>query len=134
MKTQTNVSVRYSEAFKMQVVEEITSGKFTGINAASRAYGIKGATTVRNWLKKYGHSEVMPKKITINTVEEIDEKKQLQKRVKQLEKALADAYMKNLLSETYFEVACERFGEDPEEFKKKHVTKLSQHPRKKAKK
>lgn len=114
----------------MQVIEEISSGKWAGASAASRAYGIKGSKTVRNWLIKYGHSDKIPQRVTVNTVEEIDEKKQLKQRVKQLEKALADAYMKSLLSESYFEVACERFGEDPEEFKKNTSPSYLKSPRK----
>lgn len=38
----TNNYVRYSEAFKRQVVDEIDSGKFNGASSASEAYQIKG--------------------------------------------------------------------------------------------
>lgn len=117
--------VRYGEAFKRQVVDEIEKGKFTGVYAASRAYGINGATTVSRWIRKYGNTDLLPKKITIHTLDEQDEKKQLKKRVKDLERALADSYMSGLLKESYLEIACERMGMDVEAFKKKHVTNLS---------
>jgi hypothetical protein len=39
--------VRYSEAFKMQVVEEVRQGKFATILQAQKACGIRGADTVQ---------------------------------------------------------------------------------------
>ncbi len=117
--------IRYGEAFKRQVVDEIEKGKFTGAHAAGRAYGIKGATTVSTWIRKYGNGELLPKKITIHTLDEQDENRELKKRVKDLERALADSYMSGLLKESYLEIACERMGVDVEAFKKKHVTNLS---------
>lgn len=116
---------RYGEAFKRQVVDQIESGKFNGAFAASQAYGIKGSMTVNGWLRRYGREELIAKEITITTVSERDEKKQLKKRVSQLEKALADAHMKGLLNESYLEIACEDLDMDVEVFKKKHVSDLS---------
>lgn len=121
----TRSYTRYSEAFKHQVVQEIESGKFSGAFAATRAYGIPGSETVKAWLSKYGREDLMPKRINITTVNERDETQELKKRVRELEKALADAYMRGLLSESYFEIACERLNMDPEAFKKKHVSNLS---------
>ena len=84
-----------------------------------------------NWLRHYGREELLAKEITISTVKERDEKKQLKKRVSQLEKALADAHMKGLLNESYLEIACEDLDMDVEVFKKKHVSDLSSEPGKK---
>lgn len=128
MMTRIKQTIRYGEAFKMQVVEEIAAGKFQGACEASRAYGIKGSETVRRWLLKYGRHDLLPKKLTVSTVEEIEENRRLKQRVKQLEKALADSYMKGLLEESFLEIACEDLGVDVEEFKKKHVTALSGKP------
>lgn len=121
----TNNYVRYGEAFKRQVVHDIETGKFSGATAASRAHGIKGAGTVPMWIRKYGCEEIVPKRISITTMTEQDENQQLRKRVKDLEKALADSYMSGLLKESYLEIACDRIGIDVESFKKKHVTRLS---------
>ena len=126
-----NSYTRYGEAFKRQVVDQIERGKFSGAFEASRAYGINGSATVTNWLRRYGREEFLAKQITISTVNERDEKKQLKKRVSQLEKALADAHMKGLLNESYLEIACEDLGLDVEVFKKKHVSDLSDVPGKK---
>lgn len=72
----------------MQVVEEIASGKFDGISTASKAYGIKGTRTVKLWLSKYSREDLIAKKITISEVSELNENKQLKKRIRDLEKAL----------------------------------------------
>jgi hypothetical protein len=43
----------------------------------------------------------------------------LKKRVRDLEKALADTHMKELLGEAYLGIACKRLGMPIDEFKKK---------------
>ena len=111
-------TIRYSEAFKQQVVSEIESGKFASAFAASSAYEIKGAGTVTGWLRRYGRGDLMPRKVTITTMKEQDEKRALKERVRQLEKALADTHMKGLLDEAYLGIACQRLGLDIDEFKK----------------
>lgn len=121
--------VRYSEAFKLKVVTELESGKLSSMAEARRKYGIGGGSTVANWLKKYGKNHLLGKVVKVETVDDRDEKKQLRERIAQLEKALADAKVKEVLSEAYLEVACEKFGvTDIEEFKKKLDVKLSGKP------
>jgi transposase-like protein len=121
--------VRYSEAFKQQVISELEAGKFSGPFAAARAYGIRGAVTIDGWLRKYGRRDLMPRRLTITTMEEQDEAKALKKRVRELEKALADTHMKELLGEAYLDIACQRLGLAVEEFKKKAAMKLSEPPK-----
>lgn len=120
--------VRYSEAFKRQVVADLEAGRFSGPSQATKANAIKGSGTVVRWLRQYGRSDLVPKQITITTMEQKDETKELKTRVRQLERALADAHMKGLLEESFLEIACERMGIDVAEFKKKHVTTLSNDP------
>jgi hypothetical protein len=60
---------------------------------------------------------------------EQDETKTLKKRVRDLEKALADTHMKELLGEAYLGIACKRLGMDVEEFKKKAATTRSEPPK-----
>ena len=117
-------TVSYSEALKQQVIGEIESGRFCGPSAAARAYGITGGETVKGWLRRYGRSDLMPKRITITSMNEQDEAKALKKRVRELERALADTHMKGLLGDAYLKIACERLKIDVDEFKKKHVTTL----------
>lgn len=117
-------SVRYSEAFKRQVVDEIARGKYTCAGAARRAYGIRGATTVWTWIKAYGRAELQAKRVRIETMEEIDEMKAARKRIRELEAALADAHMDSVLEHAFLEIACERMDTTPEDFKKKHALRL----------
>jgi transposase-like protein len=124
-----NQATRYSEAFKQQVISELASGKFSGPYAAARAYGIRGTATVGGWLRKYGRGDLAPRRLVISTMNERDETKELQKRVRDLEKALADTHMKELLGEAYLEIACKRLGLEVEAFKKKAATMRSEPPK-----
>jgi transposase-like protein len=121
-----NDVIRYSEAFKLKVVSELESGKLESQAAARRKYGIKGGGTIRQWIKKFGKNHLLGKVIRVETPQDADEKKQLEDRIEKLEKALADAKVKEVLNEAYFNVACNKFGvTDIEEFKKKLDVKLS---------
>ena len=124
-----NEAVRYSEAFKQQVISELEAGKFSGAFAAARAYGIRGRGTINGWLRKYGRGDLMPRRVTIATMAEQDEAKALKQRVRELEKALADTHMKELLGEAYLEIACQRLGMDLEEFKKKAAMTPTERPK-----
>ena len=44
---------RYSEAFKLKVMEELRDGKWKSINDAGRAYGLTG-TAISKWMKAIG--------------------------------------------------------------------------------
>jgi transposase-like protein len=85
--------VTYSEAFKLQVVEEIRQGKFASTLQAQKAYGICGMNTIKNWIKKYGKEELLPKRVRVETTAGIDELAEAKKRIRGLEKALADSHM-----------------------------------------
>jgi len=111
--------IRYSEAFKRQVVEELESGRYRSIGEVRRKYGIKGGETVPTWLRKYGREHLLPKVVRVERMGERDRIEGLEQRVRQLEKALAEANLDKVLSEAYFELACEEFGiTDVEGFKK----------------
>lgn len=56
--------------------------------------------------------------------EEISELERLRRRVRLLEKSLADASIDLALERAYTELACERVGLDVQEFKKKAAGKL----------
>ena len=117
--------VRYSEAFKRRVVEEIEQGKHESFEAVRRVYGIGGSTTVWQWVGKYGREDLLPKRVRIETLKERNELAEARKRIRELEAAVADAHVDYCLEKAYLRVACERMGEDPESFKKKHVMTLS---------
>jgi transposase len=111
-------AIRYSEAFKMEVVRELESQGLT-IIAVRRKYGIRGAGTVESWMRKYGNG-TRGKMILVQRPEEIDELKQLKARVRRLETALADANVDLVLERAYVRLACQRAGiTDVADFKKK---------------
>ena len=84
----SGMSVRYSEAFKRQVVGDLERGKHSSIEGARRAYGIRGSTTVSLWVRKYGREDLLPKKVRIETLKERDELAEARKRIRELEAAV----------------------------------------------
>jgi len=123
--TKVRQTVKYSEAFKRQVVEEISKGKFSSFYAAQRAYGILGSSTITRWVEKYGREDLLPKRIRIETLKERDELKEAKKRIRKLEAALADAHIDNCLEHAFLEIACERMDTNLNDFKKKNELTLS---------
>jgi len=118
--------IRYSEAFKRQVVEELERGDLLSLSSAREKYGIKGMCTVRGWVKKYGGEHLLPRKVRIEMPDEANEVKKLKRRIRELEKALADTSVKEVINQAYFEIICEDFGvSDPEKYKKKAEARLS---------
>jgi len=116
---QDRVIHRYSQAFKRQVVEEIESGKFASIAAAGLHHGIAGATTVRDWVRKFGKNHLLAKVVRVEQVGEADVMSNLRRQIERLQKALGQTQAQNLLNAEYLRLACERMGEAVEEFKKK---------------
>lgn len=118
-------TIRYSEGFKLHVLRDLEEGKFTTRAAAVRAYGIRGCGTIERWAAKYGKHHLLGKVIRVEKPEEINESKELRKRVRQLEKALADANLEHRFDEAYLRIACRAAGiEDIDDFKKKHAGNL----------
>jgi len=115
---ENRVVIRYSEAFKMEVVRELEAGG-KSFDEVRRKYGIGGCDTVQNWVRYYGNGS-RGKIIRVEKPEEINELKQLRERTRRLEKALADANLDLALERQYTRLACQRAGiEDVDEFKKK---------------
>ena len=117
--------VRYSEAFKQQVLRELEEGKFGSVLAAARAYRIGGGWTIQKWMLRYGREHLMRRVLRVESPKEVSEAKELRKRVRELEKALADAHIDSRLDAAYLRIACRTAGiEDVDDFKKKHAGKL----------
>jgi transposase-like protein len=70
----------YSLAFKLQVVSEIERGELN-YDQADRKYGIKGISTISNWVKKYSILDWKELPVMTN-------KKTPQQRIKELETLL----------------------------------------------
>lgn len=112
---------RYSIAFKQQVVSEIESGELS-IEKARRKYDIPGTTTIQKWIRSMGKNHLLAKVVRVEKPQERDEKKELQKRVHELESALADAHIKNVTLESLVDIASEYYKTD---LKKNFGPKLS---------
>ncbi len=122
-----NAGIRYSEAFKMQVVREVEQ-EGLACDHVRRKYGIGGAATVPRWVRQYGNGS-WGKRIRVETPEEINHTEQLKRRVRLLEQALADANMDLALERQYTRMACRRAGiQDVEGFKKKAAGKRPTEP------
>ena len=111
--------VRFTEAFKLQVVCKVESGRISK-SEASRRYGILGHSTILKWCRKYGNKQkrngdkVMPE----NKFELLRQANE----IKALKQELEDARFKNMVLETLVDVA-ERELRVP--IRKKYGAKLS---------
>ena len=129
MKTKSEIkpAIRYSEAFKMEVVRELEREGMP-FDRVRRKYGIAGGWTLQKWVHKYGNGS-RGKVIRVEKPEEINEKEQLKRRVRVLEGALADANIDLALERQYTRLACERAGiQDVAAFKKKADGQRSTEP------
>ena len=109
--------VRYSEAFKRTVVLELEREGKT-FDELQRKYGI-GSGSIQRWVGKYGNGS-RGKVMRVEKPEEINERKRLKQRVRQLEQALATTNIDLSLTEAYLKMACDRaWIKDVEAFKKK---------------
>ena len=112
--------VRYSEAFKLQVVSEVESGKFSGVFEAGKRYDIRGSDTIKEWIKKYGKNHLLNKVVLVKTVNERDQLKVMKREIHELKSALADAHLDLRLEKAWVKLACKQAGiDDVDTFKKK---------------
>jgi transposase-like protein len=118
MKAKKSIVIRYSQAFKQQVIAEVEEGHLT-CGEAQRKYGIKGVSTVRHWLKRMGKLESLRTIIRVEKPNEKDRIKELERQIRQLKESLAETQVRYLMAESQFEIVCEQQGLDPEEIKKK---------------
>jgi transposase-like protein len=116
---------RYSQAFKQQVVLEMESGRFGSALEARLHHGITGATTVRDWVRRFGKGHLLTKVVRVEQIGEADQVMALRREVSRLEKALGQTQAQSLLNAEYLKLACERMGEEVEAFKKKSDGKPS---------
>jgi transposase len=124
---QTEV-IRYSISFKQQVIRELESGRFGNIAEARQHYGINGATTIRNWLGRYGRNHLCPRIVRVEMPDEKDQIRELKKQIKQLQQVLGHTQAENVINQAFLKIACEKLGEEVEEFKKKADTQQSEKP------
>lgn len=106
------IMYKYSLAFQQKVVREIERGKIRSAHEAQRIYDIKGNGTIAKWIRKLGKNELIGKVVRVEMKNETDKLKELKKKVKVLESALANERIKTIALESLMEVAEERYGVD----------------------
>ncbi len=112
---------RYSIAFQQKVVGEIESGELS-IGDARRLYDITGNETIQKWISKFGKNHLLNKVVRIEMKDEKDRIKELEKKIRQLESALSNEHIKNIVLESLVDIAREKYGID---LKKKNGQKQS---------
>jgi transposase-like protein len=103
--------LRYNLAFQQKVVNEIESGELS-IGDARRLYDIRGNETIQKWIRKFGKNHLLSKVVRIEMKDEKDRVKELEKRIRQLESALADEHIRNAVLESLVEIARDKYGID----------------------
>ena len=111
--------IRYSKAFKMQVVREVETGQDCA-RAVERKYGIKGNGTVTGWVRQLGSGKY-GKIIRVEKPDEISEASRLRRQLQLTKGVLADAHIELALEKAFLRVACEQLDQTVEGFKKKHA-------------
>lgn len=111
--------IRYSEAFKLKVMEELRDAKWKSVKEAAMAYGI-AEMSVYNWMRKLGFEHLKGRLIYVKTRTEADRIKELEAEVKQLRMALADEVLGHKIDEAALRLMCTRAGTTPDEVKKKN--------------
>jgi len=99
---------RYSEPFKLKILDELTTGKLNK-NQLGKLYGIS-PTTINEWIRKYNRKDLMNTRIKVETKDEITRIKALQKEIEQLKKLLLKKDLDALVLDSYLEVAAEDLG------------------------
>ena len=114
---------RYSLAFKKHVAGEYEAG--ASMNELSQRYGITGKGTVARWVKQYGREGLRVKLMVIQKPEEQEQVKQLEGRIAELEKLVAQLSLDKFMLESVLAVAEEELGH---EVKKNPPTKSPSTP------
>ena len=113
--------VRYSISFKQKVVQEIELEGLS-ISEANRRYGINGGETVKKWIRELGRSHLLDVVTRVEMKDEKDRLLEMEKEIKKLKIALADAYLSRDCAEEVIKQAGKIYGED---LKKKFGDKAS---------
>jgi transposase len=103
---QTDENFRYEIAFKRWLIFEIETKKMT-VKEASESFNVP-LKTIYYWREKFSSEMVLP--LPDMTAEEKQQLELLQKQLKEAEKKLADARMKNIALNMLIDVAEEKLS------------------------
>jgi transposase-like protein len=102
------VTRRYSEGFKLKILSELSTGKYSK-RQLSMIYGLR-SSTINEWIKKYDRKDLMNTRIMVENQDEITRVKALQKEIEQLKKLLLKKDLELLVNDSYLEVIAEKHG------------------------
>ena len=111
MSNQSRRIVRYGISFKQKVVREIEEEGLL-MSEASRRYGITGAHTIEQWIRKFGKHQLLNKIVRVETMEEKDQVKKMEEEIRKLKLALADSLMAQKCLEVVIKEADKAYGTD----------------------
>jgi transposase-like protein len=103
-----HVTRRYSEGFKLKILAELSSGKYSK-RQLSMIYGLQ-TSTINGWIKKYDRKDLMNTRIMVENQDDISRLKALQKEIEQLKKLLLKKDLELLANDAYMEVIAEKYG------------------------
>lgn len=111
------VTRRYSEAFKLKILAELSTGKYSK-RELGKIYGVD-PSTFNEWIRKYDRKDLMNTRIMVENLDEMSRIKALQKEIEQLKRLLLKKDLDQLVLESYLKVAAENLGyKNVEELKK----------------
>jgi len=98
--------VRYSEAFKIQVVREYEQG--ASVSSLRRKYGIGGSMTIKRWIERYS---TRPSAVHREERREEAEIRRLRRRIAWMEKTIARLAVEKAVLESTLEIYQQTYGE-----------------------
>jgi len=100
---------QFTDEFKYQVVQEYLETDLSQVELQKK-YGIRGNTSILNWMRKFGLKEPSEDQIKIQQVmsketEKTSHERELEKKVKELEKLLEHEKLRTLALDTMIDIA-----------------------------
>ena len=92
---------RFSESFKLKVLDELATGKYSK-RELSKIYGV-ASSTFNGWIRKYDRKDLMNQRIMIENTDELGRIKALKKEIEQLKKLLVKKDVDALIQDSYLE-------------------------------
>jgi transposase-like protein len=97
---------RYSESFKLKLLDGLSSEKYTK-RELSRIYGF-GASTIADWIHKYKREDLLNTRLTVGNMDELSRIHELEKELANLKELLIKKILNKLVLDSYLKVAAQK--------------------------
>lgn len=101
---------RYSISFKRMVIGELEQGET--ISSLRERYSIGGGTTIQKWIRSFGKDHLLSQVVRIETMNERDKIKELERQLRQTKIALADTMLEKKFLEILIDEANKEYKTD----------------------